>query len=71
MNYSQDDKALDVDHVELARKTSSGTDLAPKADVLGGVTTLSAVTKGKVDAAMEILHGERVEMTDEQVTHIH
>jgi hypothetical protein len=72
MSVSKEEKDLDIGHVELARETSSVTDLAGKPAGHGGVAdlaTLPVIHEGsKGDAAMEILHGERVEMTDEQVS---
>ncbi|KAJ9113007.1 hypothetical protein QFC22_006103 [Naganishia vaughanmartiniae] len=67
MKETTEDKALnDVAHVELARETTSDTDVDNKAGKNVAVSTLPAIYEGKLDAAMEILHGERVEMTDEQ-----
>jgi hypothetical protein len=67
MKNSVEDKALDIAHVELARESTIDTDLDAKAGQHVGISTLPAIHEGKLDAAMEILHGERVEMTDEQV----
>jgi hypothetical protein len=72
MTVSKEEKDVDIGHVELARETSSVTDLSGKPAGQGGVAdlaTLPVIHEGsKGDAAMEILHGERVEMTDEQVS---
>ncbi|KAJ9099725.1 hypothetical protein QFC20_005603 [Naganishia adeliensis] len=60
----QAEKALDIEHVELGRETSATTDIIKAGP--GALPTLARLRQGKADAALEILHGERVEMTDEQ-----
>lgn len=61
----QPEKPLAVEHVELDREQSATTDIAKAGP--GALPTLARLRQGKADAAMEILQGERVEMTDEQV----
>lgn len=57
----QDEKPIASDHVELARNRTIES-LPTKSQMV-----LPQAIKHKVDAAEEILQGERVEMTDEQV----
>jgi hypothetical protein len=62
----QTEKPPAPEHVELARETSATTDIGKAGP--GALSTLARLRQGKADAAMEILQGERVEMTDEQVS---
>jgi hypothetical protein len=64
MSY-QTEKPPVPEHVELARETSATTDIGKAGP--GALPTLARLRQGKADAAMEVLQGERVDMTDEQV----
>jgi hypothetical protein len=58
----QEEKPNTTHHVELARQPTSDS-FPVKKEV-----SLPRTLHGKPDAAQEILQGERVEMTDEQVS---